>query len=411
MIEYANDKQKEAIKAIEAGENVFISGPGGVGKSWLIKHVTDNNTVLCAPTGIAALNIGGITCHKAFGLPLGIPTAADHYKPAPDVFKGNTVKRIIIDEISMVRADYLDLIDQKLRNTRKNNKPFGGIQVVVVGDFFQLEPIVKNSESHYFFSEYDTAFAFGAKCWDFRMVELTDIIRQSNEQDARILNSLRQKDGKWERALRFVHKLAQPYDQDEDILHLCCYKQDAEVINTQHFNKISGQVKTYNAYQTGRWGNEAPVEPTIHLKQGAKVLICANDPEGNYVNGDRGVVTGMGKESVKVLKDDGNEVFVSRFSWEKYKYTKTNNGLAKEPVAMFRQMPIRLGWAITIHKSQSLSLDNLALEIGRGCFGHGQLYVALSRIRDLSKVRLVRPIGYSNAIVHEDVREWYGQTI
>lgn len=401
-------KQEEAIRAIESGENIFISGPGGVGKSWIIKQVTNNRTVLCAPTGIAALNIGGITCHKAFGLPLGVPTTADYYKPAPDVFKGNCVDRIILDEVSMVRADYLDLIDRKLRNARKNDKPFGGIQMVVVGDFFQLEPIVKNSEAGYFYNDYDTPFAFGANCWDFRKIELTEIVRQSNEEHARILNSIRKKDEKWERAIRFVHKLVQPYDEQEDVLHLCCYKQDAETVNTQHFNKISGQVKTYKAYQTGRWGNEAPVEPTIHLKYGAKVLICANDPEGNYVNGDRGVVTGMGNESVKVLKDNGDEVFVSRFSWEKHKYTTTNNGLAKEPIAMFRQMPLRLGWAITIHKSQSLSLDDLALEIGRGCFGHGQLYVALSRITDLTKLRLVRPIGYSNVIVHEDVQEWCG---
>ncbi|QDP60500.1 MAG: putative ATP-dependent DNA helicase [Prokaryotic dsDNA virus sp.] len=416
------DLQQEAIRRINGGESIFLTGSGGVGKSWVIDQVNDENTLLCAPSGIAALNIGGITCHRAFALPLGIPTDEDFYKIPRymwDTFSGNAVKRIIIDEVGMLRTDYFVLISRRLQRIRGNDLPFGGIQVVLVGDFYQLEPILKHSEQEYF--DFASKFCFGSKLWDFPTIELTDVKRQSNKRQVLMLNSIRRKDKHYKKALEYIQKECKPYEPDDNTLHLCCYNKDADYINQLYYSKMEGEERCFYAKIPPNWGKERPVDEVVRLKVGTRVLIAQNCPQGTYVNGDRGVVVGFrtlpdGNEAVEVEKDDETICYVVEGTWEKYSYSKVKdiwNPDAKEKLvkavdSRYIQMPIKLGWAVSVHKSQGMTLDDVAIDVGSGCFSHGQAYVALSRIKDLRNLSFVKPMLPEDIIVNNEVKKFYG---
>lgn len=402
------DMQQLAIAAIRQGHNIFLNGSGGVGKSWVIKQVTDFGTLLTAPTGIAALNIKGVTCHKAFKLPVGLFDEEEHQKEFPWLRKMlRHVNRIIIDEVGMLRADYFDLIDSRLRVAKGNNKPFGGIQMVVVGDLWQLEPIVTQQESEMYFSKYDTAFCFGAKCWDFKMFELTKVYRQSDEQQIALLNSLRKGSGDIQATLDTIAEMS--LKSSEGCLHLCAYKSEANLLNKEEFHEIDAPIFRYDADVQGYWSDsEKLVDDVVKLKVGARVLICANDLMGQYVNGDRGVIEALTEWDATVKLSDGRSVVIEPFSWEKYKYTvKPCGGLEKEVDGTYTQIPLLLGWALSIHKSQSMTLDKVSVEVGKGCFSHGQLYTALSRVKDLRNLHIATKLSAEDLIYNKDVRGFY----
>ena len=403
------EKQQEAISKVKEGKNVFITGSGGVGKSFVIKQVYDPlTTLLCAPTGISAVNIGGVTAHSAFNLPMGYPTKSEWGKISPSLkqlFGGRSkIKRIIIDEVGMIRADVLDLINFKLQLIRGNNKPFGGIQMIVVGDYFQLEPIVKKDEKLILAEKYKSPFAFSSENWNFETIELTQVVRQSDEHQISLLQSIRRKLPDYKEALDTIQKNAQPYVNSADTLHLCCYNDDSDRINKDWYSKIESKEVLYKGDGSNR---NVPVDKDLYLKVGAKVLLCANDPEGMYVNGERGVITELHETSVIVTKDNGDSVVVSPFTWETYKLKSTSKGLSKSIDTIFTQLPIRLGWAVSIHKSQGMTLDKAAIDVGKGCFGHGQLYVALSRVKDLSNLSFVSYVHPKNVIVNQAVIDFY----
>lgn len=414
------DKQQEAIQRINNGESLFLTGSGGVGKSWVINQIMDEGTVLCAPSGIAALNIGGITCHRAFGLPLGIPIESDYYNISAKVaqlFSGNAVKRIVIDEAGMLRRDYLTLISRKLQRIRGNDKPFGGIQMVMVGDFYQVEPILKQEEEQYF--DFDSKFSFTSPLWDFPTIELTEVKRQSNERQVLMLNSIRRKDKHYKKALEYIQKECKPYELNEYVLHLCCYNRDAQKINAEHYSKIEGEERVFYATMPPNWGSERPADEVLRLKVGTRVIICQNSPEGSYVNGERGVVVGYRtladqSEVIMVEKDDGDVVPVEKGSWEKYSYSRRKKivGEGEEVVknidATYLQYPLKYGWAVSIHKAQGMTLDDVAIDVGTGCFAHGQAYVAVSRIKDLRNLSFVKPMIPEDIIVREEVKRFYG---
>jgi ATP-dependent DNA helicase PIF1 len=421
----ANEGQQKAIEAINKGENVFISGPAGVGKSWVAKETFNPNTVVVAPTGIAALNVQGSTCHKLFGLPLGIPTFDDYAKVPSKVYKlfgrDSKINRIDIDEIGMVRTDMLDLISHRLQKVKNNTLPFGGIQVVGYGDFYQLEPIVSGYDKQHFYQKYESAFCFSSKAWNLKTVELEQVMRQTDSRQIAMLNALRTGDRLAARALNSIVTEAKPYENSRDTLHLCCYKENAARINSHWYNMEKGESKTFRAqyysvdkYNKPKW-TEVPVDDIVELKIGCNVLIKANCPSRTYVNGNRGTVIGYTKDGVLVdlLNTDdtvkNNTVLVVPFTWEKYAYENYGGNLEKYVEASMTQMPLLLGYAATVHSCQGMTLDGVALDIGRGCFSAGQLYMALSRVRDLKNLSFVNPsiVTSKNIIVRKEVGEFY----
>ena len=401
-------RQQEAIDRIIAGENLFVTGAGGTGKSWIIHQIVDDSVVLTAPTGIAALNIGGSTCHSQFSLPVGLPSMNDAMKINKKFRKvfgqGSEVTTVIIDEIGTLRADYLDLIDQKLKHARDSHEPFGGLQVVAVGDLFQLSPIVSQNERSIYYGRYSSAYPFAARSWDFNPIELDVIHRQTNPMHVQVLESIRRGNEEVHDAIDIIRHLASQVHL-EGSLRLCCYNKDAESVNEQEYKKVPGRENFFNAQIIGDWGNDQPVPKNLRLKIGTKVLICANG-EG-YVNGDRGVVVSMKHSSVMVQKENGQRVKIEPWTWEKYDYSNGHEGFFREVSATYTQLPLRHGWAVSIHKSQGMTLDGVTIDVGRGCFAHGQLYVALSRCRDLENINFVTPPDVSDVIVDRDVKAFY----
>lgn len=417
-----NSKQAYAFEQVAKGKNLFITGPGGVGKSVLIRKIRDvfgDSTIFLAPTGIAAQNIKGSTVHRAFQFPIGFIGAHQRRNPskkAEQLFGGDAVTRIVIDEISMVRADLLTAIDQVLRRIKKRNVPFGGIQVVAVGDFFQLSPVLneKSPEAKYFKEEFSSPFAFDTDSWrdaGFETINLDEVMRQDDEIFIRALNSVRTKDNIFHQSVDFLNKMsAKPIDEEMEPLFLCSTNKDADTINAHHYDAIDSEEKLYQGTVTGQF-KDFPVQQSMMLKVGCKVLICANSSamsDSEYYNGQTGYIESMNDGFVSVVLDgDDVPTRIEQTTWEEFDYVLENGSLKSVVVGTFKQFPIKFGWAVTIHKSQGLSLDSAVIYTGRGCFAHGQAYVALSRLRTLEGMFMMRPLGLDEVIVDDRVKKFY----
>lgn len=414
-----NKKQVEKFNLIAEGKNVFISGGGGVGKSYLVKEVMakyPDDTILLAPTGIAALNIGGSTIHSAFKFPLSI-LGKKHYsriqKKAYTLFENESpIKRIVIDEISMVRADVLEVMDQQLRRITKKNIPFGGYQIIAVGDFFQLPPVLTQRDKAIFYDIYDSEFAFGGNAWagaNFHYGdELDEIMRQKDGVFIQNLQKVRKKLVKFEESIKFFNMIAKHNTKellDNDPVFLCTTNKSADLINADNYDNLDYEEHSFKAEITGEF-KERPSPQELKLKYGAKIIFTSNTDD--FKNGETGYVVGFLDKKIHVIKEsDESDVFVEPFKWEQRENTITKGKLSSYPVGSYTQYPVKLGWAVTIHKSQGMSLDNVVIDLGRGCFCSGQLYVALSRIKTLDGVGLIRDIRPSDAIVSKEVKEFY----
>jgi ATP-dependent DNA helicase PIF1 len=411
-----SSEQAAVFEAIEnSRENMFVTGRAGTGKSTLLNHLawnTDKQVVICAPTGVAALNVGGQTIHSLFRLPIGV--IADHaIDQSPELKKLlNTIDTLVIDEVSMVNADLVDAIDRSLRQARQ--KPFdafGGVQVVLFGDPYQLAPVPGDADERaYFTDQYRSMWFFDAKVWqetDLRIFELTFIHRQHEGEFKYLLNGVRHGQVTAEMAARLNEVGARPAPTDGAIT-LATRNDTVNRINAAELARLPGKVLTAKAEITGDFAGRAfPADESLELKVGARVMFLRNDSSGEggqrWVNGTVGVVT---KIAATVFVDVDGEVHeVQPAIWEKFKYTYSaaTKQLRKDIVAEFQQFPLRLAWAVTIHKSQGKTYDRAIVDLGSGTFSAGQTYVALSRITALDGLYLTRPLRPSDIRVDHDV--------
>lgn len=409
------DEQRAVVDAVETGSgHIFVTGRAGTGKSTLLRHLVDRTgrqLAVCAPTGVAALHVGGQTIHSLFGLPIGV--IADHPLRQQEELKRllRTLEVLVIDEVSMVDADLLDAIDRSLRQARgRQTEPFGGVQLVLFGDPFQLAPVPGGpDERAYFADRYRSPWFFDARVWDqtdLAVHELVQIHRQRDPVFARALTAVRHGTVTQELADLLNTAGARPVPPGEEAVVLATRNSTVAATNARALARLAGEVRTAEAEVTGEFGSRAfPAEEVLQLKVGARVMFLRNDTSGEarWVNGTVGTVTKIG-ETVSV-DVDGDVHEVRPATWEKfkYRYSPETKALGKEVVAEFRQFPLRLAWAVTIHKSQGQTYDRALIDLGSGAFAPGQTYVALSRLRTLDGLHMTRPLRPRDVIVDPNV--------
>jgi len=408
-------EQQAVFDAIETtNEHLFITGRAGTGKSTLLNHLAENTSkqiVICAPTGVAALNVGGQTIHSLFRLPIGVIADNDIEQSAELRKLLTTIDTIVIDEVSMVNADLMDAIDRSLRQARnRRNEPFGGAQVVLFGDPYQLAPVPgEGDERAYFGDHYQSMWFFDAKVWqqaDLTIYELTTIHRQHEAEFKYMLNAVRHGGVTAEIAARLNEVGARPAPTDGAIT-LATTNGTVTRINATELARLPGRVLTAKAEVSGDFGGRSfPADEALELKLGARVMFLRNDTGqdgGRWVNGSVGTVTKI--DSTVWVEIDGEKHEVRPAIWEKfrYSYSPLTKSLKKDVVAEFTQFPLRLAWAVTIHKSQGKTYDRAIVDLGQRSFAPGQTYVALSRISALDGLFMTRPLRPSDIIVDENV--------
>lgn len=397
-------------------EHIFVTGRAGTGKSTLLEHLawnTSKQLVICAPTGVAALNVGGQTIHSLFRLPIGV--IADHEIEQSAELKKllNAIDTLVVDEVSMVNADLLDAMDRSLRQARqKPNEPFGGVQLVLFGDPFQLAPVPGDGDERaYFTDHYRSMWFFDAKVWqeaDLVIYELGTIHRQHELEFKQLLNAVRYGMVTAEMAGRLNSVGARPAP-DDGAITLATTNATVNRINAAALARLPGRALTAVADVNGDFGGRAfPADEKLELKLGAQVMFLRNDAggEGRWVNGTIGEVVKI--SDTVIVEIDGEDHEVQPATWERYRYSYSpvTKQLTKDVVAEFTQFPLRLAWAVTIHKSQGKSYDRAVVDLGQRSFAPGQTYVALSRITELDGLYLSRPLRPSDIIVDENVRRF-----
>ncbi len=403
--------------------NLFITGRAGTGKSTLLqlfRNTTRKKTVVLAPTGIAALNVKGQTIHSFFGFPPRPLTRQDIKKRANRrLFQRLEV--MVIDEISMVRADLLDSIDYFLRINRENPMPFGGVQVVFFGDLFQLPPVVSSEvESGLFSSFYESPYFFSAQVFNdptfaMEMVELRKVYRQENRRFLRLLDAVRLNQIDQDDLMELNERCIPDFEAGEFYITLSARNARVDAINRAEMDKIPLPPAVYTATVKGDFpANQYPVDPALALKLNAQVMLVRNDPEKNYVNGTIGRVVKLetDKITVTVEESDGSRrnVEVGQAEWEILRYRlhpEDPNRIEAEQLGSFVQFPVKPAWAVTVHKAQGQTFEKVIIDLGKGAFEHGQTYVALSRCRTLEGIVLRQPLRFSDILVDQRIVEFY----
>ena len=437
-----SEEQQELFRLIEdTSEHVFVTGRAGTGKSTLLQHFawnTKKQIAICAPTGVAALNVEGQTIHSLFRLPIGLIADSEIDQSDPTRRILNAIETLVIDEVSMVNADLMDAMDRALRQARgRRAQPFGGVQVVMFGDPYQLAPVPpRGDEARYVEDHYRSFWFFDAKVWagasgddglldlgrhgaQLHVRELVEIHRQSDDGFKAMLNAVRYGRVTAEVAEVLNTQGARPQPDPEPgevpMITLATRNDIVNSINRRHLLALGGREQTAKAEINGDFGrgeSNFPADAELKLKVGAQVMFLRNDTAmagepPRWVNGTIGTVTRILGGSVRV-DIDGEEVDVEPAVWERYRYaynplTKT---LSRDVVAEFTQFPLRLAWAVTIHKSQGKTYDRALIDLGSGAFAPGQTYVALSRLTSLDGLYLSRPLRPSDIRVDEDVRRF-----
>lgn len=400
----------------QTGVSVFLTGKAGTGKTTFLHDIVANTTkrhAVVAPTGVAAINAGGVTIHSFFQLPFDpylpdVKELVTEYQ-MPERYKAlsknkqniiRTLELLIIDEMSMVRADLLDAIDMTLRRVRRSSRPFGGVQLLLIGDVHQLSPVVTEAERPYMERVYPSPYFFASKALqqiNYVTIELTKVYRQQDAAFVDLLNHVR--DNNIDSATLAALN-ARVGTSQKGAITLTTHNRQADAINRRHIDALHGEQRTFEAIVKGNYPDKAlPCDQRLEVKMGERVMFVKNDSSGGhrYYNGMLGTVTGFlredDKDYIEVVSDDGDTIAVNRELWESMKYSidaKTND-ITQEVEGTFCQYPLQAAWAVTIHKAQGLTFDHVVIDAA-DAFAFGQVYVALSRCRTLEGLSLSSPL-------------------
>ncbi|GBD95595.1 MAG TPA: AAA family ATPase [Nitrospirae bacterium] len=425
-----NDRFVHALRLMEdTGRNVFVTGRAGTGKSTLLQYFrksTKKNVAVLAPTGVAAVNVKGQTIHSFFSFRLDVtPDTVGRIRPRDkDIYK--KLDAIVIDEISMVRADLLDCVDIFLKkHGRKKARPFGGIQMIFIGDLYQLPPVVTSREKALFQDHYKSPYFFSAGVFDedllsgqkatfeMELIELEKVYRQKDDKFLDILNAIRN-NSVTDDDIREINKRFNPDFENipgEFYIYLTTTNALAENINMSKLSELPAEEHHYEGTIKGDFGTKAlPTVLDLALKKGAQVMLLNNDSLGRWINGSIGRIAEIDEDEdypdvLRVELADNEIVDVLPYEWEMYEfsYNKEMSRIIPERIGSFTQYPLKLAWAVTIHKSQGMTFDRVVIDIGRGTFSHGQLYVALSRCTTMNGLILKKPVHKKHVLLDRRV--------
>lgn len=436
-IDTNNKEFRQALKIIkESNQSLFLTGKAGTGKSTFLKYICEHvqkKHVVLAPTGIAAINVGGQTIHSFFKAPFRpvLPDDPDLSTAKGRIFDFLKYRKkhqklikelelVIIDEISMVRADLIDFIDRVLRVYSQNMRiPFGGKQILMVGDVFQLEPVVRRDDWNILGRFYKSPFFFSANVFgqiDLVSVELKKVYRQKNESFVKLLDAVRiNRVGESEfKALNA--RVSSDFEPDEKanelFITLATRKDTVDYINEKNLKKLPSKSFEFKGKIEGEFNeNNLPTALNLELKEDAQVMFIKNDPEKRWVNGSLGRIMHLDDEDIGVILEDGTEVLVDKVVWRniKYEYNEKEKRIEEKELGHFIQFPLRLAWAVTVHKSQGLTFDHVIIDMGEGAFAAGQTYVALSRCTSLNGIILRQNLRGNDVFVKKEVSDFSNQ--
>jgi ATP-dependent DNA helicase PIF1 len=413
-----NPEFQRAITLMEGTQNhVLITGRAGTGKSTLLSYFRDSTkkkAVILAPTGVAAVNIEGQTIHSFFHFKPNVTPAAIKRKKKADKDRPTLYKKlttIVIDEVSMVRADLLDCIDKFLRFNGPDEKlPFGGVQMIFIGDLYQLPPVVSSAERDIFKSHYPTPYFFSAKVFSqitVEYVELEKVYRQKDDEFVRLLNTIRNRSVTDDDLTLFNQRCNPLFEAPAETFYIYLTSTNAlaDAVNEKRLTELPGKLWKAKGQIEGDFGREyLPTAVELKLKKGAQIMLLNNDAYGQWINGTIGKIRKFerddeGEEVIVADLDNGNTARISPYTWKIYRFFLKNNELASEEVGSFRQYPVRLAFAVTIHKSQGKTFENVVIDVGSGTFAHGQMYVALSRCTTLDGIVLKQPLKKNSILM------------